>query len=151
MDGSSSTGNDGHRRALLSRWCAPPRPDAPPRAPHGRMHRRRHGLLPWPDASVRPLTAGCAAAAMASSCSSASRTPSSPSSLCAATAAALAPAPGGGSSMGRRQRPFSTTSGAPLSSATCAARWSAPACGSLGGAHGARGVQTTATRRHDAR
>jgi hypothetical protein len=97
MDGSSSTGNDGHRRALLSRWCAPPRPDAPPRAPHGRMHRRRHGLLPWPDASVRPLTGGCAAAAMASSRSSASRTPSSPSYLCAVAAA---PAPVGDSPRG---------------------------------------------------
>jgi hypothetical protein len=58
MDGSSFTGNDGHRRALLWRHRRPPRPDAPPppwpppmagcvgAAPHGQMRRRRHGLLP---------------------------------------------------------------------------------------------------------
>jgi hypothetical protein len=42
---SSSTGNDGRRRALVWRWCTPPRSDEPPRAPHGRMRRRRR---PWP-------------------------------------------------------------------------------------------------------
>jgi hypothetical protein len=58
------------------------------------------------------------------------------------------PALDGGSSMRWRRRPFSMASGAPRSSNMCAAQWSAPARGSLGGA---RGVQTAATRRHDAR
>jgi hypothetical protein len=40
----SSTGNDGRWRTLLWRWCAPPRPDAPPRAPTAGCA-ATHGLL----------------------------------------------------------------------------------------------------------
>jgi hypothetical protein len=43
---SSSTGNDGRRRALVWRWCTPPRSDAPPRAPTaGCAAAAAHGLL----------------------------------------------------------------------------------------------------------
>jgi hypothetical protein len=47
--GPVSTGfanpDDGRRRALLWRWCAPPRPDAPPRAPTAGCVAAAHGLL----------------------------------------------------------------------------------------------------------
>jgi hypothetical protein len=77
-------------------------------APHGRMRRHRHALLPWPDVSVRPPRTDALPPPWPPPAPP-PQGPPPPFLLYVRRVAALAPTPGGGSSMGQEKREATTT------------------------------------------